>query len=452
MNKLWVTFLFTITLAACWASSLPVAIDMNRFLNEKSQTRFEINYKIKYKDLSFVAYNKGLFADLTVKIEILKGDSVITQKEFTNRIGVSSQIDAESEQKSYLDKISLVLSGKSYKIRIGFTDPKTNNTRVWNQELVELNTDQTISDIELSKSIIQADTTRFLEKFRRINRIYMVEPSHVFYPVLQDSIFVYYQVYGLIKISGDLNKYEIEYRLLKDKEMIRSWEKSSHSTSNTVNIEAGISLKELPFGLYDLEILVKSGLKNEKSTTFFVLGEIKEDLVGIMPKMEDEIALLKYFEPNSKLISLESLSVEGKKRMINQLWNSIATENNLSLLQWTTQLKDRISYANRYYSHFKPGWESDMGRIYIRMGAPDDIRKEITSDDTKFVQKDFQIWKYANNDRVYVFIDIQMNGNYKMIYAKNDDKERSQANWQRYLGKDFEEDDLEKDTYTPPGE
>jgi len=103
-------------------------------------------------------------------LEILKADSVITQKEFTNRIGVSNQHDAESDQKSYMDKISLVLGGKNYLIRISFTDPKTGNSRVWKQDLIELPMDHLISDIELSKSILPADSTRYLESSVEIIR------------------------------------------------------------------------------------------------------------------------------------------------------------------------------------------------------------------------------------------------------------------------------------------
>jgi len=80
----------------------------------------------------------------------------------------------------------------------------------------------------------------------------MVEPSHIFYPVSQDSMFVYYQVYSLNKnINGDY-PYEIEYSLVKDAVKVRSWEIKSTASSNTATIQSGISLKDLPFGLYDL--------------------------------------------------------------------------------------------------------------------------------------------------------------------------------------------------------
>jgi hypothetical protein len=81
-------------------------------------------------------------------------------------------------------------------------------------------------------------------------------------------------------------------------------------------------------------------------------------------------------------------------------------------------IRERIDYANQHFSHLKNGWTSDMGRIYIRYGAPDDVQRETSSDESRFVRKDFEIWKYSKENKpVYLFIDIQMNGNYRLIYV-----------------------------------
>ncbi|HNX01402.1 MAG TPA: GWxTD domain-containing protein, partial [Candidatus Cloacimonadota bacterium] len=328
-----------------------------------------------------------------------------------------------------------------------FTDSKTLDSKTWTHELIGLPPSSMISDIELSKAIVPADTTRFLEKFKRDGRVYVDEPSHVFYPVKQDSLYLFAQLYSLSTSDDKTYPYEIEFRVIKDKTVVRKWNIKDVASLSTANITRGISIKNLEYGLYDLDIEVNSGLRNSKASTFFVLGEIKEELISILPNIDDEIRLIRYYAPSSKVGNVETLTQDAKKRMVNQLWYSIAAENGMDVESWTDQVKQRISYANRTFSHFKPGWETDMGRIYLRYGAPDDIRKEVTSDDTKFVQKDFQIWKYSTSDRIYVFIDIQMNGNFKMIYAKNDDQERSQPNWQSYLGSDYDEDELEKDSY-----
>ncbi|HCM14751.1 MAG TPA: hypothetical protein DHW79_02165 [Candidatus Cloacimonas sp.] len=100
---------------------------------------------------------------------------------------------------------------------------------------------------------------------------------------------------------------------------------------------------------------------------------------------------------------------------------------------------ERVEHTNKYYSSLKPGWTTDMGRIFIRNGAPSDIEKGTSTDESRFVGKDYQIWKYSSGNRaVYVFMDIQMNNNYRLIYASGDDMEVSNPGWLSYLGRDFD--------------
>ncbi|MCB5254453.1 MAG: hypothetical protein LHW58_02300, partial [Candidatus Cloacimonetes bacterium] len=66
--------------------------------------------------------------------------------------------------------------------------------------------------------------------------------------------------------------------------------------------------------------------------------------------------------------------------------------------------------------------------------------KDQTSDDTRFVRKDYQIWKYRSGNRpVYVFIDQQMNNNFRLIYVLNDDMEISNPDWLGLIGRNFDE-------------
>ena len=55
------------------------------------------------------------------------------------------------------------------------------------------------------------------------------------------------------------------------------------------------------------------------------------------------------------------------------------------------------------------------------------------------MSKDYQIWKYRGKVRaVYVFVDVQMNGNYQLIYVRGDEMESSRPDFRRYLGDDFD--------------
>lgn len=108
------------------------------------------------------------------------------------------------------------------------------------------------------------------------------------------------------------------------------------------------------------------------------------------------------------------------------------------------EISARVDYANKSFSHFDKGWKTDMGRIYIRNGAPNELEKDESSDETRYVRKDYQIWKYqGKTNAVYMFVDLQMNGNSKLIYVKGDEMEVSNPKWQYYLGDDFDTSKLD---------
>ncbi|MDD3283273.1 MAG: GWxTD domain-containing protein, partial [Candidatus Cloacimonetes bacterium] len=164
-----------------------------------------------------------------------------------------------------------------------------------------------------------------------------------------------------------------------------------------------------------------------------------ELVLSLFPDPEDEYGLMRYFMASRTPANLDSMNEEAKHRHITNFWKSMALSTGMSEQNIIDLVHERVEHSNRYYSSLKPGWTTDMGRIYIRNGAPSDIERGTSSDESRFVRKDYQIWKYSSGNRaVYVFIDIQMNNNYRLIYASGDDMEQSNPDWMRFLGSDFD--------------
>ena len=61
----------------------------------------------------------------------------------------------------------------------------------------------------------------------------------------------------------------------------------------------------------------------------------------------------------------------------------------------------RVQYANQHFSAGIAGWRTDMGRIYIRLGAPD----EVVRNPFNFDRPPEEIWYYYQSQRRYVFVD-----------------------------------------------
>jgi len=71
----------------------------------------------------------------------------------------------------------------------------------------------------------------------------------------------------------------------------------------------------------------------------------------------------------------------------------------------------RLRYADKNFQGFGPGWRSDMGRIYIRHGPPDQIESRPPTS----TSSQLEIWYYNNPYRRYVFADRDGFGRYVLL-------------------------------------
>ena len=71
----------------------------------------------------------------------------------------------------------------------------------------------------------------------------------------------------------------------------------------------------------------------------------------------------------------------------------------------------RLHYADQHFSGFGPGWRSDMGRIYVRYGPPDQIEQRAASSTTP----QLELWFYNQPYHRFVFADREGFGRYTLV-------------------------------------
>ncbi|MCD4817209.1 MAG: GWxTD domain-containing protein [Candidatus Cloacimonetes bacterium] len=164
----------------------------------------------------------------------------------------------------------------------------------------------------------------------------------------------------------------------------------------------------------------------------------------VFSKLKDEFKLAGYFLNTAQKQYYKKLDKKQKWQFLKLFWesndpNPITPEN-----EFLVDLIQKINYCNAHFSHFKEGWKTDIGRVYLRYGEPFEIIKGNTSVSTKHVIKEYQIWKYRiKSYSTYIFLNSQMNGNFRLIYSEGDEKESSIPDWESYLGSDFDYNELE---------
>lgn len=414
---------------------LNMHIDYNRFKDKDANTYMHIDYQIPYRNLVFLAHKGGYFAEVEVSVTIADQDSVLLTRTVKDNVGVSSKDDTGSN-KSYLNRLSFLLEKDDYSFSFLARDVNSKREFTWDFSAGRLAKEALISDIELC-SFVRPDSSSYLDKFHRGKTLYQTQPSQILDKAAGDFAFIYFEIYVPQTELG--NSQLLILSIEKDEALISDDYIDFTPFSPVEGLTLKIPIADLSSGKYTGNVSLQIGETLVDKSFEFYITEIKEEMLFLLLEPDDDYQILRYFLGSSVPGDWKNLDNNTKRRYVTQMWKSLARSVNLNAKDLIETVRERVEFADRSFGHFKPGRTTDMGRIYIRNGKPDEIEKDTTSDETRYVRKDYQIWKYrGRTNAVYVFIDIQMSGNYQLIYVKNDENESSNPDYLRYLGEDFD--------------
>lgn len=428
------TLMLLISLSLVAENRLNMAVHELRFKDEAGVTLLHIDYQIPYRNLVFLAQNRGYFAKVEVRVSIAKDDSLLLIKELLDNVVISNKDDAASD-KSHINRISFLLDDSVESFYFQASDLNSGSSFFWQIDGSTLPKEEMLSDVQLC-SIVMPDSIS-QSKFRKGNLLYQSEPSLIFDKLSMENVHLYFETYipqEQINSTAFMNLYiERDELIIQDDYFdlkLDAPQKALHLQIPTQNLKPG-SYK----GILSLQL---DDSLQEKEFEFFIT-EKAEPIYALMQDSDEELLLLRYFSSGPSPVDWSRYDEATKKRYLSGLWKRLAAGAGFSVQQTLSLVEERLNYANANFRYFKEGWKTDMGRIYIRNGAADDIEKDSTQDLTRYVSKDYQIWKYTSRlNATYLFVDVQMNGNYQLMYVSGDEMESSRPDFMRYLGEDFD--------------
>jgi GWxTD domain-containing protein len=194
----------------------------------------------------------------------------------------------------------------------------------------------------------------------------------------------------------DYSPSEIGYKGIdtRNAEVIETQTRTLLDESGSILIEYPIA--NLPRGAYRFEITVVGGdieaplissrdfsVKTDFYPSVRTVRELAEPLVYLMDDRKHRRMM--------EIQDLDSLKYEIDYFWLNNLENAIKARSVLEMYYL------RIEEANKQFPHFKPGWMTDPGMIYVLFGPPWDVE----------VRLDQMRWVYGNNpddpSRVFFF-------------------------------------------------
>jgi GWxTD domain-containing protein len=391
-------------------------------LADTSSDYVEIYYSFNRRELEFVPEEQGAVAKILMQLGIKDEQG----NEVENRIWTTwSQVQNAEEAKKVdfmiIDAIGVKLKPGSYQIALQARDVNSMvsgeavqkiDARRFSADLLEL------SDLELAFDAVDDTASGRLTK---AGKKILPNPSRIFTRE-RSMLYFYAELYHLAYGPEIKPEYTLDFYILDTagKKIKEFGEQTQTKPGNSAVVISGLNIGILSRGEYLLQVDAKdkhTGQKVSSVKKFIVFKEKTADEL-----MAEEVKRFRqdvvYIATPSELNIFDQLNLIGKQNYITDFWkrrdsNAATLEN-----EFKTEHYRRIAYANFNFSRTSDsndGWNSDMGRVYIRYGEPSEIDRHPSTRG----EKPWEKWNYneIQGGVYFIFVDQDGYGVYRLVHS-----------------------------------
>ncbi len=368
-------------------------------ITDSLTNRVDVFLQVPFNKVQFAKEDNGFKAEYSAVIAIYDSSlsELMQEKIFNEKIVVNDFDQTHSRSNSNISIKSFVINPGIYSLRVSVTDKDSRREYKAEKRFVvkKFKHPVAVSDIV----IIRDDENRKGKMMVPIvsKVISGKHPNLKFYCELySDSIRNLPLSYCILNMNkGLMVRYDLQYPAKKGINILSYTFDSLSIPSGDYYIQAAV----LDTNLNPIEI---------------ALSQFTLRLPGLplsIKNLDKAVEELLYIASTSELDSIKDCKdYDHKLRLFNEFWRkrdpSEAAEENEIFEEYYR----RVDFANENFSHFSEGWKSDMGMVYIMLGAPSNIERhpfDINS-------KPYEIWEYYQLNQKIVFIDSSGFGDYRL--------------------------------------
>ena len=404
--------------------SFRIGLDYTCFrdMADTTQDYVEIYYTFNRRELKFVPEEQGLVAKILMQLSIVDELGSVAESRMWNTWSkVKNAEEAEKVDYMIIDEVGVSLKPGSYQITLQAADVNSTSraeatlkaeVKKFSGERLEL------SDLELALKI-EVDTTA--GHFTKAGKKILPNPSRVFTHE-GGMVYFYAELYNLANAPQDKPEYVLNFTVLDNsgKKVKDFGEQTQTKPGSSAVVMSGINIATLDSGEYVLRIAAKDKETGEKaySTKKFVVLREKTEEELIAEQVERFKQDVIYIASPGELNIFDQLNFSGKQNFIAEFWrkrdpNPETPENEFKIEHYL-----RINYANLHFSRTSEsndGWNTDMGRVYIRYGEPSEIERHTSTS----ASKPWEQWNYheLQGGAYFIFADEDGYGVYTQVHS-----------------------------------
>lgn len=412
-----------------------------RVPEQDNQYYLECYFGVPVNQLHFYEENGELKAHYLLGIRLIdpegKHASVEDYQEAYTRV---DSLENTQKDRLILEQLTIPVTARKYYLEVGVTDLSSKKLGILKMDLnaSEFSKDEFgVSNIQLASNIIPSTNTE--SPFFKNNFDVIPNPLSIFTKPLK--INYYMEVYGLSTSTN--SEMVIRYILARPSgEIIEEMSFTNPYTSRNVILADNVSFEKAESGAYDFIIEVKDPVTantvsaskriymyEDKDTALLAMLTGGEELAPYTDKealdMRERIAVLANDE---ELARYDQLSLELKPYFVYQFWKRLDPTPDTPENELLDAFNERYDYVMKTYAtKNKPGYLTDMGRVYIKYGPPDEISAEpmgLSSmpevEYSTYQTEPTEAWFYqsggqSKNQAIFVFVDFDGDGEYSIF-------------------------------------
>ncbi|UCH78845.1 MAG: GWxTD domain-containing protein [Candidatus Coatesbacteria bacterium] len=248
---------------------------------------------------------------------------------------------------------------------------------------------------------------------------------------------IYFELYRLPVQAGGKTTFILRYDVsqLSGRRFARVERLLETEAADVIRVET-LDLRGIPPGSYVVAIQVETPTGEELATArkefmvyhHYTSAELVEFKGKFMPySLEEEKQIRKelaLIASGEELAAFDALPAEEKPIFVDNFWARRDPDPGTPENEYKNAFYQRYYYVQeRFTTPFREGVNTDMGRVYLKYGEPDEIirspmgmRSNVTVDSSTWQSKPFEAWEYFtpggidNQYILFIFVDHDGDG------------------------------------------
>lgn len=419
-------FLFLMLLAPtlCWSTlpekssgKLEFIIDHGAFWRNDSTVYLDIYYKIAYTQLQFLKSKDGYQArfDLSVVIYRTENGAQVIGKHWQYPIRVKN-LDQVSTSFAY-SQVSFQMEPDQYKVKVKIEDLNARVKGAVEREVEIRPFPQHGFDlgmVQFAETIVPDSVE---SAFTKHGLMVTPNPTRSFGENISELKF-YAELYQSAPVR---TSYSVDYRITSEAIDSVLVKKSQMITSDqsVIPLTGLFDIEKMAGGKYRLTIKVsdpESGAEISGDHHFTIAWSP----VAWGANYEETVHQILYLATAEEMKAFKKLKDAPEDHRIQfmiQFWAQRDPVPSTPQNEFMIEHFRRFKYANENFGDVIEGWRTDMGRIYIKFGEPDEIERYPFN----FDSRPYEIWNYYACGFRFVFVDEDGYGRYNLVYPASED-------------------------------